>query len=76
MGRDDRGTFRPAGSAALARVAPPLYLDVVDREAGLRVWLESRGFQFQRPFTRMVHGADRAPGYDALVFCPTGAELG
>jgi len=72
----DADTAKALLDAALARVAPPLYLDVVDREAGLRVWLESRGFQFQRPFTRMVHGADRAPGYDALVFCPTGAELG
>jgi GNAT superfamily N-acetyltransferase len=63
-------------AAAIARVAPPIYLDLVDRESNLRVWLEGRGFEFQRPFTRMVHGASRAPGDDALIFCPAGAELG
>jgi GNAT superfamily N-acetyltransferase len=62
--------------AALPRVAAPLYLDLVDREAGLRDWLEARGFAFQRPFTRMVYGAQRAPGDERLVFCPAGPELG
>ena len=62
--------------AALLRVAPPLYLDLVDREVDLRAWLEGRGFVFQRPFTRMVHGAERAPGEEKLVFLPAGAELG
>jgi GNAT superfamily N-acetyltransferase len=63
-------------AAALARLAPPLYLDLVDREAGLRAWLEERGFAFQRPFTRMVHAAGRAPGDASLVYCPAGPELG
>ena len=62
--------------SALAKVAPPVYLDLVDRERALADWLEARGFAFQRPFTRMVHGADRAPGNASLVFCPAGAELG
>jgi len=62
--------------AALARVAPPVYLDLVNRDAGLRAWLERLGFEFQRPFTRMVHGRDRAPGDASLVFCPAGPELG
>ena len=61
---------------ALAQVAPPLYLDVVDREPGITAWVESLGFQFQRPFTRMVHGAQQAPGEAGLVFCPAGPELG
>jgi GNAT superfamily N-acetyltransferase len=63
-------------AASLGRVAPPLYLDLVDREAGLRAWLEARGFAFQRPFTRMVRGAERAPGDESLVYCPAGPELG
>lgn len=62
--------------AALARVSPPLYIDLVDREAGLREWLEGRGFVLQRPFIRMVHRAGSAPGSESLVFCPAGAELG
>lgn len=64
---------------ALAQVPPPLYLDVVDREPGITAWLESLGFQFQRPFTRMVlgtRGAAVAPGEAGLVFCPAGPELG
>jgi len=61
---------------ALAKVSPPLYLDVVDREPGITAWLESLGFEFQRPFTRMVHGAPVAPGEAGLVFCPAGPELG
>jgi len=62
--------------AALSLVAPPVYLDLVDREAGLRAWLERCGFEFQRPFTRMVYGAERTPGDASLVFCPAGPELG
>ncbi|MGH8675641.1 MAG: GNAT family N-acetyltransferase [Burkholderiales bacterium] len=72
----DAPTAQTLLAAALARVAPPIYLDLVDRESRLRTWLESRGFELQRPFTRMVHGADRAPGDASLVFCPAGPELG
>lgn len=67
---------------ALAIVPPPLYLDVVDREPGITAWLESLGCEFQRPFTRMVHGAHgahgaaAAPGEAGQVFCPAGPELG
>jgi predicted N-acetyltransferase YhbS len=64
----------------LARVPPPVYLDLVDREPGIAAWLESLGFKFQRPFTRMVHtgagAAPIAPGESTLVFCPAGPELG
>jgi ribosomal protein S18 acetylase RimI-like enzyme len=61
---------------ALAKVTPPLVLDVVDREPGITAWLKSLGFEFQRPFTRMVHGALVAPGEAGLVYCPAGPELG
>jgi GNAT superfamily N-acetyltransferase len=63
-------------SAALERAPGPVYLDLVDRESGLRAWLESGGFAFQRPFTRMVHGATRAPGDDSKVVLAAGPELG
>jgi GNAT superfamily N-acetyltransferase len=72
----DAGAARALLAAALAAVPPPLYLDIVDREPGLVSWLESLGFAFQRPFTRMVHGAAAAPGEAGLVFCPAGPELG
>mgnify|MGYP001574187893 CR=1 FL=1 len=60
----------------LARVPSPVYIDVVDREPALQAWLGEHGFVFQRPFTRMVHGAERAPGDARLVYCPAGPELG
>jgi hypothetical protein len=47
-----------------------VYVDLVDREAPLP------GFLLQRPFTRMVLGAERAPGNASLVYCPAGPELG
>ena len=72
----DAEAARALLAAALAQIAPPLYLDLVDRESALVDWLEAQGFAFQRPFTRMVHGTDRAPGNASLVFCPAGPELG
>lgn len=63
-------------AGALAKLPPPLYIDVVDREPGITAWLESLGFEFQRPFTRMARGRPAAPGEAGLVFCPAGPELG
>ncbi|MGH8709424.1 MAG: hypothetical protein ACREVD_15370, partial [Burkholderiales bacterium] len=60
----------------LKTAPPPLYLDIVDREPSLIAWLESLGCAFQRPFTRMVRGAPRAPGEAGLIYCPAGPELG
>ena len=73
------GAARALLAEALARARPPVYLDLADREPALAAWLESLGFRFQRPFTRMVHGAGdapTAPGEAALVVCPAGPELG
>lgn len=61
---------------ALSRVPAPIYVDVVDHAPGVRAWLESQGFAFQRPYTRMVHGADRAPGDESAVVLVAGPELG
>jgi GNAT superfamily N-acetyltransferase len=66
----DAETARALLASACARVAPPVYIDLVDREA------PPAGFSFQRPFTRMVHGAARAPGDASLIYCPAGPELG
>lgn len=61
---------------ALQGVEPTVYLDLVDRKATLRKWLEQRGFALQRPFTRMAHGLREVPGESSLVCCPAGPELG
>jgi GNAT superfamily N-acetyltransferase len=61
---------------ALAHVPAPLYIDIVDRHAGLREWALLQGFSVQRPFTRMVHGAERAPGDNVTLMLVAGPELG
>jgi len=61
---------------AVASVSAPLYVDVVDHAPRMQAWLEQRGFVFQRPFTRMVHGGARAPGNEKLVYLVAGPELG
>jgi GNAT superfamily N-acetyltransferase len=63
-------------SEALRAIAPPLYVDVVDHAPRLQEWLTKQGFEFQRPFTRMVHGGARAPGDERLVYLVAGPELG
>jgi GNAT superfamily N-acetyltransferase len=66
----DAAAARMLLSSALSQVKAPVYVDLVDREA------PPLGFAFQRPFTRMIYGADRAPGDASLVYCPAGPELG
>ncbi|MCG6952717.1 MAG: GNAT family N-acetyltransferase [Betaproteobacteria bacterium] len=61
---------------ALERVSAPLYLDAADHAAALVAWLAARGFEAQRPFTRMVHGGGPAPGDASKVMLVAGPELG
>lgn len=61
---------------ALGAVSAPLYVDVVDHAPQIQEWLQEQGFEFQRPFTRMVHGGGRAPGDQKLVYLVAGPELG
>ena len=72
----DLPTAQALLSHALAQVPAPLYIDVVDRHTGLRNWALTQGFSVQRPFTRMVHGAERAPGDNETVMLVAGPELG
>ena len=75
VARDERGA-RELLAAALRNVKAPVYLDLLDARQETRMWLEGYGFAIQRPFTRMVHGSEPAPGDAALVCCPAGPELG
>ena len=77
VARDESGAAELL-AAALASVRPPVYLDLLDSRAEIKSRLEKAGFEFQRPFTRMVHtpGEARAPGEAGLVYCPAGPELG
>jgi GNAT superfamily N-acetyltransferase len=72
----DEATAMALLRSALATVAAPLYVDVVDHAPKVQQWLQAHGFTFQRPFTRMVHGAARAPGNEKLVYLVAGPELG
>lgn len=53
-----------------------VYIDLLDTRHALLPWLRERGFAFQRPFTRMVHGTDAAPGDPATIVLAAGPELG
>jgi GNAT superfamily N-acetyltransferase len=72
----DEATAIALLQSALAAVTAPLYVDVVDHAPKMQQWLLEQGFTFQRPFTRMVYGADRAPGNERLVYLVAGPELG
>jgi ribosomal protein S18 acetylase RimI-like enzyme len=73
----DEGTARELLAAALGAVPAPVYVDIADHAGPLQAWALARGFEIQRPFTRMAHGPDsRAPGEASLVYCPAGPELG
>jgi Acetyltransferase (GNAT) domain/Acetyltransferase (GNAT) family len=72
----DEATALALLEQVLDRVAAPLYLDAVDHAPRVQQWLQARGFVFQRPFTRMVHGDAGAPGNEKLVYLVAGPELG
>ena len=63
---------------ALATQPGTLYLDLLDHQKALLPWLQQRGFVFQRPFTRMVHGMQNpaAPGDPQNIVLAAGPELG
>lgn len=72
----DTATARALLEAALCTIDGPVYLDLADRHANLLPWLQSRGFAFQRPFTRMIRGLCEAPGDPAPIVLVAGPELG
>jgi GNAT superfamily N-acetyltransferase len=75
VARDER-TALALLEQALSAVAAPVYVDAVDHAPKLQHWLQAHGFAFERPFTRMVHGAHCAPGNERLVYLVAGPELG
>ncbi|MEY3664188.1 MAG: hypothetical protein RLZZ153_370 [Pseudomonadota bacterium] len=62
---------------ALKAISGPVFIDIPDQHTDLRTLLEAAGFTVQRPFSRMVFGADReAPGDASVVWAVAGPELG
>ena len=74
---EDEATAQALLADALAAVDGPVYVDLLDVRTGLRAWLEGQGgFALQRPFTRMVHGLQTAPGDVSRLYAVAGPELG
>lgn len=71
----DEGAAKALLARAVNAAERPLYVDAVDH-GGLQAIIASSGFEFQRPFTRMVHGQQPAPGDSALTYLVAGPELG
>ena len=53
-----------------------LLIDVMDYQDDMVGWLKAGGFEFQRPYIRMLHGTDRPIDRKEHVFSPAGPELG
>jgi len=64
-------------AAAQAGSGPnALLMDVMDYHAEVLDWLKAGGFEYQRPYIRMIHGSDEPLDRKELVFSPAGPELG
>lgn len=72
----DLATATALIGAVLRKAPPSVYLDLLDVCKALQPWLQQQGFEFQRPFTRMVHGASRVPGDPQAIVLVAGPELG
>lgn len=73
---EDAPAARALLDAALARLEGPVYVDAADAQPALLAAIAERGFVAQRPFTRMLHALERAPGDASKVFLVAGPELG
>jgi GNAT superfamily N-acetyltransferase len=62
--------------AALDAAPGPVFLDLIDGRKSLARMLSARGFEIQRPFTRMALGRSTPFGDPALLFAAAGPEFG
>ena len=61
---------------AAARLPSPVIVDALERHSTFAAWLESHGFQKERPYTRMALGRDTLFGEPARTIDIAGPELG
>jgi len=73
---DDEAATKGLLQDALRAAPGAVYLDLLDRQRSLLPWLQQQGFSSQRPFTRMVHAMDSAPGDLSRIVLAAGPELG
>jgi GNAT superfamily N-acetyltransferase len=63
-------------AAALDAAPGPVFIDLLDGRESLARMLSDRGFEIQRPFTRMALGTSTPFGDPALLFAAAGPEFG
>jgi GNAT superfamily N-acetyltransferase len=63
-------------AAALDAAPGPVFIDLLDGRESLAHMLSDRGFEVQRPFTRMALGTSTSFGDPALLFAAAGPEFG
>jgi ribosomal protein S18 acetylase RimI-like enzyme len=63
-------------AAALDAAPGPVFLDLLDGRESLARMLSDRGFEIQRPFTRMALGTSTPFGEPAMLFAAAGPEFG
>ena len=63
-------------AAALDAAPGPVFIDLLDGRESLARVLSDRGFDVQRPFTRMALGTSTPFGDPALLFAAAGPEFG
>lgn len=73
---DDESAALSLLKAALAGVSGRVFLDVPERWAALRAWLEQAGFVRQRSFVRMSLGAAPIASVNDRLFVLAGPEFG
>jgi GNAT superfamily N-acetyltransferase len=73
---DDEATAAALLARALAAVAGPVFIDLVDGKYALRGLLDETGFVPQRPFTRMLLGRSTCFDDGRRTFAVVGPEFG
>jgi hypothetical protein len=73
---EDEATAQALLDRGLGAIEGAIYIDLADSKTALHSSLLKRGFQVQRPFTRMVFGRDHAFDDSARTFAVAGPELG
>jgi GNAT superfamily N-acetyltransferase len=53
-----------------------ILIDAMDYQTDMVGWLKTGGFEFQRPYIRMLHGTERPLDRKENVYSPAGPELG
>lgn len=53
-----------------------ILIDVMAYQVDVVDWLKAGGFEFQRPYIRMLHGTDQPLDQKENVYSPAGPELG